>query len=519
MIRFAAVLVCLAATSAFAQDDADVFVVVRKSVDGVSLGARAGSLAGFVPDGPERLRRGPLAVMLKNGAVTSITRALSPLNPVHVVDGARTVNVEPGALLSDVAETLGTCGPVRVFEGGSSIPCRGLELGSGDHGLTVRLDLEAAVPSTTCTRYFESRALAAGWTFKAGDRVCWGDTVFTTDTTLEEGQRAIPMASEVVADPLGERVRSRQVHLVFAKKKLVRLEHPPAPQGARVPAPPVAPARQCAEGRLEDCRRECVGGDLESCAVAGALLSPDPSALAYSKQACDGGNAKGCFNLGLSYEKGLGTRVDLPLARATHARGCSLGSGTSCGNLGHLQLKGIGGPVDGAGAAQSFETGCRLGGGLACVALGGLYAEGRFVEKSRARAEASFLRGCDVGAGGGCDSLGERLASGEGFPKDEPRAFELFERACANGDASGCSNAGAFLQSGKRSVPRQAAVAKARFEKACGLGDASGCTWVGIMTVAGDGVPKDLALGRDFLRKGCRMGDEQGCKLAELPAP
>lgn len=274
---------------------------------------------------------------------------------------------------------------------------------------------------------------------------------------------------------------------------------------------------QCTAGNKVECTEQCRLGHAGSCANLGAILSPDASALGYFKKACDADNATGCFNLALSYEKGLGIAPDVALAAQLHARACDLGSGPACGNLGALRRAGLGGPMDKAAAARLYERGCDLGAARPCVALGGMFARGEEVAKDAAKAEAYLLRGCDGGDGDGCDRLGAMLAGGEGVPRNERRALELFDRACSIGSGSGCSNAGALLQSDKHGLAADKPRAKRYFDKACGLGDASGCAWVGIMMVAGDGVPRDEEGGVQYLSKGCRMGDAQACDLLKHP--
>lgn len=59
------------------------------------------------------------------------------------------------------------------------------------------------------------------------EQPCLGREVFTSQTTLDEAQCAMVMASEVVPDPLGQRLRSRRLHLSFTDQRLVRVEAVP----------------------------------------------------------------------------------------------------------------------------------------------------------------------------------------------------------------------------------------------------------------------------------------------------
>ncbi len=487
----------------------------RGSLDGIALGASLRELAGFTVEDGDWMRKGPLRARLADGRVAALQRTVATGDALRFTDGARQVTIDVTDRSTAVAEAIGTCGPIEPAEGASTIHCAGVHLVLGGQGLSVRLDANSKAPTDRCTVYPDG---SGTWTVTAADRFCLGEQVFTAETTLAQAQRAIHMASEVVPDPAGERLRSGRTHLIFQRNRLVRIE---LGGGSPPPTPPAAPApglqareSRCGPGRVDDCRTACSSGDVEACATAGGLLSPDAAAVPLLQRACDGGSGMGCFNLGLTLEKGWSVAIDLPQARATYARGCQAGHGKSCGNLGALQLKGLGGPVDRAQGLRAHEKGCELGNGISCTALAYALADGTGVAKNAAKAERLFLRACDLGEGSGCDGFGVKLSRGDGYPVDQRRAYELFERACGNGNASGCANAGALLQGGNGPVARDRPLAKRRYEQACALGNGPGCTWVGIMLIAGDGVPQDARTGLQFVEKGCRLGDEKGCELA-----
>ena len=57
-------------------------------------------------------------------------------------------------------------------------------------------------------------------------------------------------------------------------------------------------------------------------------------------QACDLGDAQGCYNAGLMADEGRGGARDLSRAAARYDEGCALGSATACTNLGFLYENG-----------------------------------------------------------------------------------------------------------------------------------------------------------------------------------
>lgn len=60
------------------------------------------------------------------------------------------------------------------------------------------------------------------------------------------------------------------------------------------------------------------------------------------KQACDGGDAGGCSNLGLLYRNGEGVRQDKKKASQLFKKACDGGNTGGCSNLGFLYENGIG---------------------------------------------------------------------------------------------------------------------------------------------------------------------------------
>ncbi|HEY3450319.1 MAG TPA: tetratricopeptide repeat protein [Myxococcales bacterium] len=495
----------------------DAIVVPNRSIDGVTLGASVSELVGFTVSDTHRWERGPLTAFVSGDRVDGLLRTLSNGDTLTVIDGSNVRRAIAGNVFK-LAEQVGTCGAIEVAEGGSAIPCAGLQLEMAGPRLQmlVRVGAGAKAPKVVCTRYAEAPERA--WTVGLGDRVCYGDAVFTSETTVDQARTAIHSASEVVPDPIGERLRAQSLHLLFTNKRLVRVELNPPEPAAAAPAghqelPPPAPWGGCDASRIDDCRSRCARNDLQSCATLGGLLAPSAEAIPFMKRACEGHVAMACFNLGLSYERGHGIKKDFVLARQAHLTGCQLGDAKACGNLGYLLRKGLGGAEEKNRAAALFEQSCQMGNGLACTALAGMRADGEGLPKDPNRAIGFYLRGCDLGQGAGCDNVGVMLMHGDGVPVDNARAFKLFQRACEMDYGNACANAGSFLQSGKQGIEKDSHRAKQAFEKACRLGNAGGCTWVGIMMSAGDGVPKDVPGALRFLERGCHLGDSQGCDM------
>jgi hypothetical protein len=234
----AGVLLC----SAVATAQPAPILVPGRSIDGVELGSAWGPPQTPNRDHweashlrPDEWSRFAVTVQLEKGRVSRISFALVRFNRLTISGTNRAL--EGRTSLFEVAQTAGTCGPLVTPEGGSYISCDGFRLeqvvgmGSDEGHVRVVVEPGLSAPKTGCSHYVEA---AARLDLKPADRLCYGDRVFTTDSTLEQVQKALVMASEVVPDPDGQRLRSRELSFVFGKnKKLLRVENATPAPGAR----------------------------------------------------------------------------------------------------------------------------------------------------------------------------------------------------------------------------------------------------------------------------------------------
>jgi eukaryotic-like serine/threonine-protein kinase len=123
------------------------------------------------------------------------------------------------------------------------------------------------------------------------------------------------------------------------------------------------------------------------------------------KQACSGGNASSCNQLGFMYREGQGVAKDYSRAFELFSRACNIGGTGGCDNLGILYDKGWGIPQDSVRAAAIFLKACDGGGGNACTNLGVLYLEGRGMARDREKGKEFLTKGCSIGDSRGCARL------------------------------------------------------------------------------------------------------------------
>jgi hypothetical protein len=129
-----------------------------------------------------------------------------------------------------------------------------------------------------------------------------------------------------------------------------------------------------------------------------------PTAANLWQQACDGGEPKGCFGVGVMYEEGKGVAKNVKRAVDLYKSACD----------------------------QSYATGC--------YNLGLMYGNGRGVPKDLKRAADLYRRACDERNAAACNNLGIQYANGQGVPHDDQKAANLYKRSCDAGDAAGCKN-------------------------------------------------------------------------------
>jgi hypothetical protein len=88
---------------------------------------------------------------------------------------------------------------------------------------------------------------------------------------------------------------------------------------------------------------DCSNGKLEAC-----------------KSLCDGGEAAGCFNLGVLYDDGRGVKQDDFKAAKLYEKACDGGIAESCYNFGHLYYKGEGVRESTQRAKEYFDKACDM---------------------------------------------------------------------------------------------------------------------------------------------------------------
>ncbi len=152
-------------------------------------------------------------------------------------------------------------------------------------------------------------------------------------------------------------------------------------------------------------------------------------AFLTAKSEAERGDAKAQGDLGLMYEKGLGTDVDPKKAAYWLARGAHRGDASAENNLGALFFHGEAVIQDYAQARQWFEKAADQGLASAQCNLGLIYGAGLGVPKDYAKALSYYQKAADQDDVDAQVNLGMMISLGEGTEQDYKTAYFWFYRA------------------------------------------------------------------------------------------
>ncbi len=200
------------------------------------------------------------------------------------------------------------------------------------------------------------------------------------------------------------------------------------------------------------------------------------------REACEAGNATGCYELAIVYREGEGVAPDPKRETELLERACTGGEGRGCFNL---ALK----------ADLDFDA---------------------TVEQAALdRARGYFERGCAAQFPGACFNIGEYYLSGRGVTKDIDRALAYMERACLIGTRQagpGClSLAFKYDVHGGAMVRNDPALSNRFFELGCGMGEPDACRNLADHYKRGFGVTQNWARARALFAVACADANEMQC--------
>lgn len=331
---------------------------------------------------------------------------------------------------------------------------------------------------------------------------------------------------------------------------------PEAQHSTQLPAIPVAPilprsdtAKQMAEAGLAyemghdalAAKREqlamqlfglaCEQGDPRSCYNVGILTEqemraatdPDwPRAISVSaimsaySDSCELGFQRACA-MQVPYLRSAEYGMQDTAKAITVARGaCEAGENFACAELAEMHYLGEGMAQDIPAAARLFRSLCHAQWQADNCFNYGLVLEQGHAKDPDGTPPVHFYRlGCRRGSDAACINLAIDYASGGAWPVGRQIAAGLFEQACERGARVACTNL-AVLTYDHRLVPDYEARSSALYRKACDQGDGNACRGLGNLAREGvteAGSPGD-AIG--LFERGCELGSGISCYNAGL---
>ena len=240
-------------------------------------------------------------------------------------------------------------------------------------------------------------------------------------------------------------------------------------------------------------------------------VEQEARAFRASVAACDSGDTAACVALGKAYEFGMGTPQVRPVAAILYDEACELGNAEGCYRLGVLDSVAKYG-LGGANAALSYERACDLGSAKGCLALADMLSEGDAISRDIVRAEALFRSVCDAGEVAACHELATLLVIPDRGPAANAEAVELLEGLCGAGDFASCNRL--FYLSSNEDFPAPIPPKAQLLRLACSAGDAYRCRDFGNAAFRGDGMMQDSVNAFEAYDRACAL-EPNLCRIGD----
>ena len=112
---------------------------------------------------------------------------------------------------------------------------------------------------------------------------------------------------------------------------------------------------------FEESQNGCLNGDPGACYHLGDIYTQEKNvqkAREFYTKACDGGHAKGCYQIGLIYENGEIVKHNYAMAAKFYTKSCNGSNEKACLKLGYMYKNALGVKADSSKAKDFFEKAC-----------------------------------------------------------------------------------------------------------------------------------------------------------------
>lgn len=156
-------------------------------------------------------------------------------------------------------------------------------------------------------------------------------------------------------------------------------------------------------------------------------------ALPLFETACEGGDARGCYQLGaIFHNASAGEAQDMSKALPLYLKACDAGHAQACQVLGYIYTLNASWTTvtrDDAQAAILFDRACSGGNIEGCQKLGLAYELGQGVPKGGEKMMKAYGAACQGGSAVACRDLAAAFRFGRGVPVDKAMAAEFYGQA------------------------------------------------------------------------------------------
>ena len=230
-------------------------------------------------------------------------------------------------------------------------------------------------------------------------------------------------------------------------------------------------------------------------------------AYEYYKTAAKSNNPEFQNYLGLMYEFGQGTEIDIQKAYQWYKSAAEMNYADAMYNLGRLSESGLNTTDPYKTALTLYKKAADQGHPLAMVVLGRIYEEGKITECDYSKALEWFNKAIAANFNMGLICLADMYYAGEGVDEDKNKAQELYKKACKTEDPLCLTYYAIVLFSEDKYE-----IAYNYLTKVTSKGNEFpfAMYWLSILLGNGEGRDKNINIIYDWLKKSANLG----CSIA-----
>lgn len=203
--------------------------------------------------------------------------------------------------------------------------------------------------------------------------------------------------------------------------------------------------------------KACDLGELQGCASAGVIWDDGKGvkidkakAQALFKRACTKEIVTGCYGLASSIAE-LGDEKSLARALPLMKQACEGGIATACADVGARAMKGVGMKADRAESIVWSRKACDADSAIGCSNLAAALLAGKTAPEMK-DAFVAYQKACDQNYVNACNAVGVLQLEAKSPVRDPVAGAKRLKAECAAGNKPACSNLEAFCKAGEQAA-------------------------------------------------------------------